>query len=133
MISGHPRVYLIDDDESVRRSLQRLVRCAGYDVEALATSEAYLALPAPARRACLVVDMRMPGMSGLDLQRIIAGTSHERPVVFVTGHGDEMLRREAMAKGAVEVLFKPLDGGELLEAIERALERAMPIPAAASS
>src|SRR5262249_54323586 len=70
MISGRPRVYIIDDDESVRRSLHRLVRCAGYEVDALATSEAYLALTAPARSACLVVDMRMPGMSGLDLQRI---------------------------------------------------------------
>jgi two-component system, LuxR family, response regulator FixJ len=121
MIAGRSKVYIIDDDESVRRSLQRLLRCADYEVEAVATSEAYLALPAPGRSACLVVDMRMPGMSGLDLHRIIAGTSHDRPVVFVTGHGDEALRREAMSRGAVDVLFKPLDGDVLLEAIARAL------------
>ena len=129
MISGRPKVYIIDDDESVRRSLQRLVRCADYEVEVVATSEAYLALAAPGRSSCLVVDMRMPGMSGLDLQRIIAGTSHDRPVVFVTGHGDEALRREAMARGAVDVLFKPLDGEVLLDAIARALARTMAVAA----
>src|SRR5262249_13920382 len=80
-----------------------------------------------------VVDMRMPGMSGLELQRIIAGTSHDRPVVFVTGHGDEALRREAMARGAVDVLFKPLDGDVLLDAIARALERVVPGAALARS
>src|SRR3954469_6890998 len=106
MIPEQATVYVIDDDAAVRRALRRLLGCAGYHVEVLPTSEHYLNQSAtPHACACLVVDVRMPGMSGLDLQRAIIGTRRELPIVLVTGHGDEFLRREAMALGVVEVLF----------------------------
>jgi FixJ family two-component response regulator len=129
MAQDRPKVLIIDDDGSVRRSLHRLLHCAGYDVEALEGSEAYLAHDAPSPPACLVVDMKMPGMSGLDLYHAIVGTPRELPVVFITGHGDQSVRKEAMAEGAVDVLFKPLDGYVLLEAIARALKLSPPVPA----
>ena len=121
-------IYLVDDDESVRRSLARLLRLSGYEVETLAGAEAFLDLPAPAGPACLVLDMRMPGMNGLELHRRITGTAREVPVVFITGHGDETLRQQAIAGGAVDVLFKPVDGEVLLRAIERALLRPPGVP-----
>jgi FixJ family two-component response regulator len=119
-------VYLVDDDESVRRSLARLLRLSGYEVETLAGAEAFLELASPKGPACLVLDIRMPGMNGLELHRRIAGTAREVPVVFITGHGDEAMRRQAIAGGAVDVLFKPVDGDVLLDAIARAL---LPPPA----
>lgn len=121
MTQVRAKVYVVDDDASVRRSLCRLLSSAGYDVESHAGSESYLALGAPSTPACLVVDMRMPGMGGLELQRAIAGTARELPVVFITGHADEATRMVAMATGAVDVIPKPFDGQVLLEAIARAL------------
>src|SRR3954468_6237614 len=121
MIRDRAKVYVIEDDDSVRRALRRLLSSAGFEGEALATSEMYLARSAADPRACLVLDVRMRGMSGLDLQRAIAGTRLERPVIFITGHGDEALRREALGLGAVDVLFKPLDAYALLHAVDRAL------------
>jgi FixJ family two-component response regulator len=114
-------VYLVDDDAAVRRGLDRLLRGAGYAVEALPGGAEYLAGPAPAERSCLVLDIRMPGMSGFELQEAIAGTPHARPIVFITGHGDEEVRTRALSAGAVEVLFKPIDMKVLLDAVERAL------------
>lgn len=114
-------VYLVDDDPSVRKGLDRLLRSGGYEVEALADAAAYLACPVPGAPACLVLDIRMPGMSGFELQGAITGTSRALPVIFITGHGDEDVRAQALATGAVDVLFKPLDEAVLFEAIERAL------------
>jgi FixJ family two-component response regulator len=128
--SKRPKVILVDDDDSVRGSLGRLLRAAGYEVEAFAGGDAYLGQTPPASPACLVLDMRMPGMGGLELARIIAGTALALPVVFITGHGDEAARREALAQGAVDVLFKPLDADALMAAIERALGRSAVVPAA---
>jgi FixJ family two-component response regulator len=115
-------VLVIDDDAAVRRALRRLICAAGYDVEVLETAAAYLERDAPERPACLVLDIRMPGMSGLDLQQAIEGTSRDLPIVFVTGHGDEDVRNHALSNGAVDVLHKPLDQAVLLEAIDRALK-----------
>jgi FixJ family two-component response regulator len=120
-------VYLVDDDESVRRSLARLLRLSGYEVVTLAGAEAFLELPSPTSPACLVLDIRMPGMNGLELHRRITGTAREVPVIFITGHGDEALRQQAIAAGAVDALFKPVDGDVLLGAIERALLRRPPV------
>lgn len=125
-----PTVYLVDDDESVRRSLARLLRLSGYEVATLAGAEEFLGLDSPTWPACLVLDMRMPGMNGLELHRRIAGTARDVPVVFITGHGDEALRQQAIAGGAVDVLFKPVDGDVLLQAIERALLRPPAVPTA---
>jgi FixJ family two-component response regulator len=118
-----PTVFLIDDDASVRKALKRLLRAAGYEVEALDGADAYLDRPAPRPPACLVLDIRMPGKSGIDLQRAIQGTAHALPIIFITGHGDEDERNEAVAAGAVDVLPKPLDEHVLIEAIERGLKR----------
>jgi FixJ family two-component response regulator len=118
-------VFLIDDDAPVRKALERLIRAAGYDVTSLADGLAYLALPAPAPPACLVLDIRMPGMTGFDLQAAVFGTMRAVPIVFITGHGDEDVRAQALATGVVDVLFKPIDETALLRAIARALgERA---------
>jgi FixJ family two-component response regulator len=115
-------VFIVDDDASVRKALQRLIRAAGYQVEAFDHAAAYLdcAAPVPAR-ACLVLDIRMPGMSGLDLQRALNGSPRALPIIFITGHGDEDARHQALRAGAVDVLYKPLDEKVLLDAIERAL------------
>jgi FixJ family two-component response regulator len=115
-------VFLVDDDASVRKALHRLIRAAGYDVESFPDAAGYLASPAPSLPACIVLDIRMPTMSGFELQSAIAGTSRALPVVFITGHGDEAVRSQALEAGAVDVLFKPIDEEELVSAIEKALE-----------
>ena len=115
-------VFLVDDDASVRRALARLIRVAGYDVESFADAAGYMAAAPPAAPACIVLDIRMPTMSGFELQSAIAGTSRALPVVFITGHGDESVRVQALRAGAVDVLFKPIDEEELVSAIEKALE-----------
>ncbi len=117
-------VYLVDDDAGVRRGLERLLRSAGYAVEPLEDAAQYLAREAPVPRSCLVLDIRMPRMTGLELQQAIAGTGHERPIVFITGHGDEDVRARALSSGAVDVLFKPVDVDVLVEAVDRALRTA---------
>jgi FixJ family two-component response regulator len=114
-------VILVDDDASVRKALQRLIRAAGYEVLTFADAAEYLAGPAPSSSACMVLDIRMPVMTGFDLQSAIAGTSRALPVVFITGHGDEDVRAQALRAGAVDVLFKPIDEEALVTAIERAL------------
>jgi FixJ family two-component response regulator len=114
-------VILVDDDASVRKALQRLIRAAGYEVQSFADAASYLARPAPAPPACIVLDIRMPAMTGFDLQSAIAGTSRALPVVFITGHGDEDVRTQALEAGAVDVLFKPIDEDALVAAIEKAL------------
>lgn len=117
------RVFVVDDDASVRRALGRLLRTAGYEVETFETAEDYLVRAAPKPPACLVLDIRMPGVGGLELQQALPGTPLELPIVFITGHGDETARAQALAAGAVDVLFKPLVANDLIEAIERALDR----------
>ncbi len=119
-----PRVYIVDDDAPVLKALKRLVRVAGYDVEVFASAEEYLEREPVEEPACLVLDMRMPGMSGLELQRAIEGTPLCLPTVFITGNGNETDRDQALAEGAVEVLDKPVDVPSLFDAIDRALERA---------
>jgi|ERR1044071_4980838 len=122
VIPQKPRVFVVDDDEPVRRSLGRLLHSAGFEVELLAGAEAYLGREVPTRPACLLLDMRMPGMGGMELRHRIAGTARDLPIIFITAHGDEALRRALILGGAVDVLFKPLDADVLLAAIARALK-----------
>ena len=117
----------------MRRSLGRLLHTAGYEVELLPGAEAYLERAVPTRPACLLLDMRMPGMGGVELQHRIAGTARELPIIFITAHGDEALRRALIRSGAVDVLFKPLDADVLLEAVARALKMAATPQAATSA
>ena len=116
-------VYIVDDDPSVRSALGRLVRAAGYRAETLATGGEFLGRPRAEGPGCLVLDVRMPGPSGLDLQEALAATGEELPVIFLTGHGDVPMTARAMKAGAVDFLTKPVNRRDLLDAIQRAVAR----------
>lgn len=116
-------VFVVDDDSSVRKSLTRLIEADGYTVEAFASAREFLdAAPAPGP-CCLVLDVRMPGITGLDLQKMLSHAAHRIPVIFVTGHGDVPMSVEAMKGGAVDFLTKPFAAKDLLDAIRRAVDR----------
>jgi FixJ family two-component response regulator len=117
-------VSVVDDDPSVRRSLARLVKGAGYRVEAYASAHEFLARPPEEGPACLLLDVRMPGLTGLDLQETLAIAAHSTSIIFITGYRDVRASVKAMKAGAVDFLTKPVDDQELLGAIERAVARA---------
>lgn len=114
---------MVDDDQSVRRALRRLFKSAGYAVETFASGEDYLGREIFEGQICLVLDVRMPGLNGLDLQEALASRGACERIVFITGHGDVPICTQAMKKGAVDFLMKPFDGGELIQAVKRALAR----------
>ena len=116
-------VFVVDDDASVREALQRLVRSAGLKVEAFASAEEFLKRGRPDQPSCLLLDVRLPDLSGLDLQERMADANNEMPIVFITGHGDIRTTVRAMKAGAVEFLTKPLVEGDVLESIRAALAR----------
>ncbi len=116
-------VFLIDDDASIRRSLARELRAAGFRVETFASAQDYLDRPPAAGIACIVADLRMPGLSGLDLQASLARANRELPMVFISGYGDIPTSVRAMKAGAVNFLPKPFTEGEILAAIAEALAR----------
>jgi FixJ family two-component response regulator len=116
-------VFIVDDDTSVRKGLARLLRSAGWNVETFASAQEYLARPAFAGVGCVVLDVRMPGMTGPQLHDHLAARSAPLPIVFLTGHADIHIGVDAMKKGAVDFLMKPVDGGVLLQAIQVAVER----------
>jgi FixJ family two-component response regulator len=108
-------IAVIDDDEAVRIALRRLIRSAGMEAETFASAEEYLALAGERPAACLVLDVCMPGMSGLELQRRLAASGRHIPIVFITAHEDEPSRRAALEAGAVGFLCKPFEDAELLD------------------
>ncbi len=114
-------VFIVDDDASVREALTRLVRSAGLTVETFSSAEEFLKRPPTDAPGCLVLDVRLPDLSGLDLQRRMADTHNEMPIVFITGHGDIPTTVRAMKAGAVEFLTKPLVEGDLLESVQHAI------------
>jgi len=114
------RIAVVDDDVSVRRGLDRLLRSAGYEVETHASVHAFLASDALDAVSCLILDVRMPGPSGLDLQAVLATEGRRIPIVFITGHGDISMAVRAMKAGAADFLSKPFDADELFRAIELA-------------
>jgi len=116
-------VFIVDDDESVRKSLGRLIRSAGLGVETFASAQQFLASPRPDVPSCLVLDVKLPGLSGLDLQKRMAEVNIEIPIVFITGHGDIPTSVRAMKAGAVEFLTKPFRDQDLLDAIQQAIQR----------
>ncbi len=116
-------VFIVDDDLSVRRSTERLVRAAGFNVQTFASAGEFLKHPRPEGPACLVLDVRMPGLNGMDLQHELNQSGFHLPIIFITGHGDIPMSVRAMKAGAVEFLTKPFRGRSLLEAIRAALER----------
>jgi RNA polymerase sigma factor (sigma-70 family) len=116
-------VFVVDDDPSVRKSLTRLIESAGYTVEAFASARDFLKAATAAGPCCLVLDVRMPGMTGLDLQRTLAQAVHRIPIVFVTGQGDIPMTVTAMKAGAVDFLTKPFAARDLLDAVQRAVDK----------
>jgi FixJ family two-component response regulator len=123
MSETEPIVFVVDDDLSFRRSLERLIRLAGFKVQSFASAREFLSAGSPDVPACLVSDVRMPGVSGLDLQRELTRISRHIPIIFITGHGDIPMSVRAIKAGAVEFLTKPFRERELIEGIEQALER----------
>jgi len=116
-------VFVIDDDESIREALKSLIRSVGLSVETFSSAHDFLQSSRPDVPSCLILDVRMPGLSGLDLQRDLAEANIHIPIIFITGHGDIPMSVRAMKAGAVEFLTKPFRDQDLLDAIQQALER----------
>jgi FixJ family two-component response regulator len=117
-------VFVVDDDVSVRESLEALIRWAGWDVAPFATAEEFLSVTPPSVPSCLILDVQLPNLSGLDVQQRVA-TRPQLPIIFITGHGDIPMTVRALKAGAVDFLTKPFDDEVLLEAIRHALERSV--------
>jgi FixJ family two-component response regulator len=117
-----PLISIVDDDHSVRESLARLIRSVGFGVQVFESAEEFLDTDPDRPPDCLILDIRMPGMNGLELQRKLAGSDRDLPVIFITAHGsDRDVRARAMAAGAVDYLLKPLKEDEVLKALDAAL------------
>jgi FixJ family two-component response regulator len=115
-------VAIVDDDESMRSALQGLLKVAGMPAQAFASAEEFLKSGQQHQTACLIADIRMPGMSGLELQAHLNADRCRIPTIFITAHGDEKMRLQALREGAVEFLSKPFDDEALLESVRAALE-----------
>jgi FixJ family two-component response regulator len=116
-------VFVVDDDDSVRGSLKRLIRSLGLAVQTFASAEDFLRSPDAAAADCLILDMRMPGLSGLDLQQRLVQSSSRIPIIFISAHDDQEARSRAMKAGAIAFLQKPFEEEDLLEALCAALWR----------
>src|SRR5262245_295643 len=123
MTKTQAMVFVIDDDAAIREALQSLLRSVGLSVATFASAREFLTSQRPEVPACLVLDVRLPGLSGLDLQRELAAVEIDLPIIFITGHGDIPMTVQAMKAGAVEFLTKPFRDQDLLDAIAQALER----------
>jgi FixJ family two-component response regulator len=123
MMAVAPVVFLVDDDASVRTGLTRLLESSGYAVEAFASAREFLAREPSTGPCCLVLDVRMPGLSGLDLQQTLAAAGRRMSIVFVSGHVDAPMSARAMKAGAVDLLTKPVDAKDLMQAVERAVAK----------
>ena len=118
-----PIVFVVDDDVSVRESLELLIKFAGWQPETFASAGEFLARPRTATPNCLVLDISLPDLNGLELQKLIASERTDMPIIFITGHGDVPMTVQAMKGGAVEFLTKPFDDEVLLKAIRHAIRR----------
>jgi FixJ family two-component response regulator len=123
MSDDTPIVFVVDDDISVRESLELLISFAGWQPELFASAEEFLARPRVSVPNCLILDVSLPDLDGLELQKLIASDRTDMPIIFITGHGDIPMTVQAMKAGAVEFLTKPFDDEVLLSAIQHALER----------
>src|SRR5215510_7129777 len=123
MIPVNSLVFLIDDDASIRRGVSRLLRSAGYKNEAFGSASDFLARDQHHGPACVIVDVRMPGVNGMDLQSVLIQRRREEQLVFITGHGNIPMCAQAMKAGAVDFLPKPFKPKQLLKSVERALAR----------
>lgn len=123
MSEPSPVVFIVDDDVSVREALELLLRHEGLDVETFVSAQEFLSRPRAVVPSCLVLDYSLPGLNGLELQKLVAVERHEMPIIFITGHGDVPMTVKAMKAGAVEFLTKPFSDDILLNAVRGALER----------
>ena len=123
MTAAEAMVFVVDDDVGIRESLKSLIRSVGLRVETFASAQDFLRSTRPDLPACLVLDVRLPGLSGLDLQKRMAEVELEIPIVFISGHGDIPMSVRAMKAGAIEFLTKPFRDQELLDAVQQAIER----------
>ena len=121
--TGAPTVFVIDDDDLVRTAIQGMLKSVGLRAETFGTPQEFLRTKRPDGPSCLVLDVRLPGVSGLDFQRELADTGVRIPIIFITGHGDIPMTVKAMKSGAVEFLTKPFRDQDLLDAIHQALDR----------
>jgi FixJ family two-component response regulator len=121
--AAEPVVFVVDDDPSVRKALARLFKYEGFRVETFATAQEFLRQPLPDSPACLILDVRMPGLNGLDLQTHLTASNRRLPIVFITGHGNIPMTVRAMKAGAVDFLPKPFDGQQLLAIVRKAIAR----------
>jgi FixJ family two-component response regulator len=117
-----PIVYLIDDDRMIREGMQSLIRSVGLRVQTFASAQEFLQAKRPDGPSCLVLDVRMPGVSGLELQRKLSEAKIQIPIIFLTGHGDIPMSVRAMKDGAQEFLTKPVRGQDLLDAVQKAID-----------
>src|SRR5438105_3206729 len=118
-----PSIVVIDDDASMRRALENLFKSVGFEVELFASPQEFLQSERPDRPGCIVLDIRFPGRSGLDMQRDLAQANTQLPIIFITGYGDIPMSVRAMKAGAVEFLTKPFRDQDLLDAVGTALEK----------
>jgi FixJ family two-component response regulator len=118
-----PIVFVVDDDQSVREGIQSLLTSAGFSVDTFPTAKMFLNHPRPDRPACVILDVRMPGLSGLDLQRELTKIGVSIPIIFITGHGNVRMTAQAMKAGAVEFLTKPFREQELIDAVRESIGR----------
>jgi FixJ family two-component response regulator len=123
MSHATPIVFVVDDDVSVRQSLELLIRCAGWQPETFASAQEFLSRPRVLAPSCLVLDVTLPDLNGLDLQKRVAVDRIDMPIIFITGYGDVPMTVRAMKAGAVEFLTKPVADEVLLSAIRHAIER----------
>ena len=123
MTEDQPTVFVIDDDASVRDAIQGVVRSVGLRAETFASTQDFMRKWPPEGPSCLVLDVRLPGLSGLDFQRQLSGANIQIPIIFLTGYGDIPMSVRAMKAGAVEFLTKPFRDQDLLDAIQQALDR----------
>ena len=123
MTDAEPIVFVVDDSHAVREAITSLLRAVGLRTKAFRTPQEFLSAKRPEAPACLVLDVRLPGLSGLDVQRELAKTGAGLPIVFVTGHGDVAMSVQAMKAGAVEFLTKPFRDQQLLDAVQSAIDR----------
>ena len=121
--SPTPIVFVVDDDISVRELLELLIRCAGWQPETFASAQEFLQRPRVVAPSCLILDVNLPDLNGLDLQKRVAVDRIDMPIIFITGYGDVPMTVQAMKAGAVEFLTKPFGNDVLLAAIRQALER----------
>ena len=123
MTAEKPIVFVVDDDASVRPAMESLIRSVGLRVKSFASATDFLSYERPDAPACLVLDVRLPGLSGLDLQKELAAAGYPIPIIFITGHGDIPMSVQAMKRGAIEFLTKPFRDQQLLDAIQLAIEK----------